>query len=411
MTGFFKDPPRLKEKHDQSNLAERIAGQAFRDMAPAAPLSSTALARIAARVEERASLPGSRRRLRWAFVCCAFLLGGATVASAQRLDLLPRWLSRLVAPKSEPVSHQQYATVVSRQGRATRRTDELPATPVQADGDRTKAEFSAPAAGREPPVANLDRSKPVGPMTSGSREARRSVPGENRSLRTVTTPLKMGVPPVAATAESVAAPSIESRPAPAPSPATVEHGLHLALVEPKGVSSALAKALPAARPTVDPSKPASTAGAQHAAKVLGLAIRALRVEHSPQNALALLDRHSAELHRAFAHESLLLRVEAMLALGQKSQVLWLLDETSLSDVAPSRALLVTRGQLRTAANRCSEAIGDFDRVLAGDGQPSKQALQGRALCRDRLGDTVGAQLDRQRVRHEFPDDPAAEAAQ
>lgn len=413
MSGFLKDPPRLKEKHDQSNLAERIAGQAFRDMTPAAPLSSTALARIAARVEESASVPRPRRRLRWALVCCALLLGGATAASAQHLDILPRWLVRTFASQSKLVSHQQYAPATSRQGHAKPRAVELPAAPVQAKGDTNKAESSVPSDSRAPATTSLDLNRPVGPMASGSREARRSVPREDRSSRTATTPLGMGTPTATAPAESASAPSIELRPAlapapapplpaPAPAPAPVERGLHLALVERNGETPALVKTVPAAKPTVDP--PAVAGGAQHAAKYLSQAIRALRVEHSPKNALALLDHHSAELHHAFANESLLLRVEAMLALGQKSQVLWLLDETSLSDLKHSRSLLVTRGQLRAAANRCSEAIGDFDRVLAAE--PSKQALLERALCKERLGDPVGAQLDRHRVRREF----AVEAA-
>lgn len=407
MSGFSKDPPRLKEKFDQSNLAERIAGQAFRDMVPAAPLSSTALARIAARVGEGASAVGPRRRLRWVFACCALLLGGATAASAQRLDLLPRWLTRTFASAPKQVSHQQYATTGSRQARAPRRAAEPSPAPVQMVGAPPKAEASPPTASREPPVIDLDRKKFVDPTVSGSREARRSVPKEERSSRTATSRM-MGAPPAVVPAEPASTPSVESRPASAP--VTVERSLHLALVEPMGDSPVLAKALPAAKPTVEATKPAMAAGAQQAAKYLGQAIRALRVEHSPKDALALLDQHSAELHPAFAHESLLLRVESMLALGLKSQVLWLLDGTSLSGEASSRPLLVTRGELRAAANRCSEAIGDFDRVLAADGQPSKAALLGRAICRKRLGDAAGAQLDMQRVRQEFPDDPAAEAA-
>jgi hypothetical protein len=180
------------------------------------------------------------------------------------------------------------------------------------------------------------------------------------------------------------------------------------MVRPQEHSPALAQAIPAAKPTATP--PVVAPGAQNAAKYLNQAIRALRVEHSPKNTLALLDQHSAELHQAFAHESLLLRVDAMLALGQQTQVLWLLDGMSLPNEATSRTLLVTRGQLRAAANRCPEAIADFDHALANGGQPSKPALLGRALCKDRLGDSAGAQLDRQRLRQEFPDDPAAKAA-
>lgn len=407
MSGFLNDPPRLKEKHDQANLAERIAGQAFRDMVPAPPLSPTALARIAARVEERAPLPG-RGRLRWAFVCCALLLGIATVASAQRLNILPRWLSRPFAPQPKLVSHRPPAPGILRHGPVAPRTDVPPAVAVQAEKQTTETEPSTPARGQAQVTPDLDRSKPDRPTGSGRHDLP-SAPRQQRKVATATTPLATGAPPAAAHAESGSTPSLEPKSAPAPSPAIGDHGVHLALVEQKERATTLAKSAAVERPTTDPTEPAASAGAQSAAKYLGQAIRALRIERSPKSALALLDRHSIELDRdAFAHEALLLRVEAMLALGQESRVLRLLDGMSLADLAASRALLVTRGRLRAAVNRCSEAIGDFDRVLAEAGQPSKQALLERARCRKRLGDTAGAQSDLERYRREFPDDPAAQ---
>ena len=135
-------------------------------------------------------------------------------------------------------------------------------------------------------------------------------------------------------------------------------------------------------------------------------VRALRIDHSPTQALALLDRHASELAgNAFAEESLLLRVEAMLALGQRTSVLRLLDRTSLTEVAASRGLLITRGELRAAANRCAEGIGDFDIVLTDAPRPPKRALLGRAQCKQKLGDTAGATADLDRFRREFPGEP------
>jgi hypothetical protein len=74
-------------------------------------------------------------------------------------------------------------------------------------------------------------------------------------------------------------------------------------------------------------------------------------------------------------------------------------------VAASRGLLITRGELRAAANRCAEGIGDFDLVLIEARRPPKKALLGRALCKQKLGDAAGAAADFERFRHEFPDDP------
>jgi len=135
-------------------------------------------------------------------------------------------------------------------------------------------------------------------------------------------------------------------------------------------------------------------------------VRALRVEHSPRQALALLDQYTSDpSDSSFAEEVLLLRVEAMMGLGQRDAVLRLLDGISLTDVAASRVLLVTRGELRAAAGRCEEGIGDFDLALAEARRPPKQALLGRALCRQKLGDTVGAKADLDRVRREYPGAP------
>lgn len=134
-------------------------------------------------------------------------------------------------------------------------------------------------------------------------------------------------------------------------------------------------------------------------------VRALRVEHSPRQALALLDRHAAELSsHAFADEALLLRVEAMMALGHHAEVLRLLDGISLTDVAASHVLLLTRGELRAAANRCADGIGDFDLVLAEARRPPKQALLGRARCKQQIGDVLGAKADFERYQREFAAD-------
>ena len=83
----------------------------------------------------------------------------------------------------------------------------------------------------------------------------------------------------------------------------------------------------------------------------------------------------------------------------------MLDGIALTDVAASRALLVTRGKLRAAASRCAEASVDFGHVLGEAGD--KQALFGRAVCRQKLGDEAGAHADLERYRREFPGDPAA----
>jgi hypothetical protein len=136
---------------------------------------------------------------------------------------------------------------------------------------------------------------------------------------------------------------------------------------------------------------------------LTAAIQALRVEHSPDAALALLDRYAPKLDKsAFRHEALLLRVEALLKLNRQLDVLRLLDATPLAGVAASRTLLLTRAELRAAAGHCADSLADFDRVLAQTDGRDGRALLGRAQCRKQLGDDAGAREDRDRYRHEFP---------
>jgi hypothetical protein len=156
--------------------------------------------------------------------------------------------------------------------------------------------------------------------------------------------------------------------------------------------------VPSTPPPVAPA-PSHNPAARHLKEV----VHALRVEHAPRSALDLLDRHASELAgNAFAEEALLLRVEAMLMLGQQAETLRLLDGLSLTQTASSTVLLATRGQLRANADRCAEAVTDFDLVLTRALRPSKQALQGRAQCKQKLGDALGAKADLERLNREFP---------
>jgi hypothetical protein len=116
-------------------------------------------------------------------------------------------------------------------------------------------------------------------------------------------------------------------------------------------------------------------------KSLSAAVHALRAEHAPEAALAILDRNAGELDKSsVGHEALLLRVEAMLKLERRGEVLKLLDAAPLAGVAASRTLLLTRGELRADAGRCAEAIADFDLVLVQTQGHNKRALAGRAKC-------------------------------
>jgi hypothetical protein len=165
-------------------------------------------------------------------------------------------------------------------------------------------------------------------------------------------------------------------------------------------------------PRPSPNKPAQESAQPvddtEASSVLADAIRLMRADGRPQSTLALLDGQATRLNQSpYRHEALLIRVEALLALKRDPDLLRLLDAMPLADVAASRTLLTTRGRLRAAAQRCAEAVADFDRALAEPGRKDRQALLGRAQCREALGDREGAKADRERYRQESAVTPGA----
>jgi hypothetical protein len=124
------------------------------------------------------------------------------------------------------------------------------------------------------------------------------------------------------------------------------------------------------------------------AKLLAQAIRTLRVGHAADRALAFLDAHDDELVRGgFGHEALLVRVEALLALQRAAEALRLLDETPLGNVAAGRSLRLTRAGLRAAADRCPEALADYEVLLATSGSHDERAVRGRENCRRKLAES------------------------
>lgn len=196
----------------------------------------------------------------------------------------------------------------------------------------------------------------------------------------------------------VAAPVAEEAP-PTP-PARAPSAAGRAATAPRKLVSVEGNPSAGARTSASGAAPAPDVG-----KYLSETIHLLRKERMPAAALRLLDGHEPELAKAgFGHEALILRVEALLALGRRAEALRVLDSASLTDVAASRVLLITRGELRAAANRCTDGLADFDLVLARSKQLDRQALIGRALCRKKLGDLAGARADIQRLREQFPND-------
>jgi hypothetical protein len=400
MNDSLHDPPRWKDRNDQRNPAERSAGHAFRCAAREPRRAAPPLSRVTARIR------GSRspKRLVWALATTAFILGVAAAASAAHYDLLPAWLLNIVRPRPEAPAREgarraKAATPTAPSSRAAAVPNAPPAppatppAPVPQVAARVAVERTATAPGLAP-VSTRRASSPPRELAMVELDERLSAapPPGNAALPTVPLPQVTSTPP-----EAMGKPSIpEVIPSPSPTPTTAP-----AVVpsSPPSVAGVAPNPVPASTSTATAPSP------QGAGKYLAETIHWLRKEHAPASALRLLDRHEAELIKAgFGHETLILRVEALVALGRRSEVLRLLDAASLTHVAASRALLVTRGELRAAANRCAEGLGDFELVLARSQQVDRQALTGRALCRKRLGDLAGAGADIQRLREEFPNE-------
>ncbi len=416
MTDHHANPPRLKDRHDQPDLVERMAGQAARDLPEPPHLSAGALARIAQRIERQNGKPRTLRLGR-VLVAASLLLGMVTVASAARMDLMPRWMAKMMGREDGLTEETPSKPGKARSARKRSETPPLPA--VLPTREPTQTEAPAPGA-EEVAVGPLPPTPTPTPVPANTASPRRKLAlvthpsersGRDPGPGAARKPDGQGQAPMFPPVLPPPSPAIQAPPTPAlplapPSERPAPLAPPVPLPAPAPPSSVEGPA-PLAPPVPAPVPATAATTASPAARHLKDVVRALRVEYAPRTALNLLDLHAGDLKgSAFADEALLLRVEAMLALRQQPEALRLLDEMSLAHTASSSVLLVTRGQLRANANRCAEAVADFDLALARTLRPSKPALLGRAQCKQKLGDAKAAQADMDRLQREFPAKPA-----
>jgi hypothetical protein len=380
---------RWSDHAGQANVAERAAGNTVRHLPPPQKLSPVAYARIWAKVQ--ADCP--RTRPRWTVVLAAGVLSITAVASAARLDLLPAfWRTRNerkgdTATVSRKPDRHHVAGAMKNQpigaaegkSRAGGSPGEKP--PSTTGAAKTQPGYAASERATVSPLQNQDQPR----LSARERRPLLSARSAEHQFAVPVAPTLQSSPPVTASwSSSRLTPPLQIATPPrnnsVQSPMTPEIGDSGSQV----------------RPMEAPEVPGH---------VLASALHALRVRHSPDACLQLLDRHEQRIAAAgLAYEALILRVEALIALGRSQEAMRLLDGDALSDSAAPRRLLVLRGSLRATAGRCSEGLQDFDRVLAGGGRPDRQALLGRALCRAKVGDQAGARADRQRYEQLFPPD-------
>lgn len=155
----------------------------------------------------------------------------------------------------------------------------------------------------------------------------------------------------------------------------------------------------------------STAAVAEEASLLRQALTALRQSKDGKRALELLGAYELRFpNGTLAPEASAARAQALLLTGDKWGALAVFDRLSLAQGGQAGELLLLRGELRSLAGRCPEALSDFAMVLRQTaGIPPQQrarALYGQASCRARTGDAAGAEQDRQRYLREYPDGPA-----
>jgi hypothetical protein len=145
-------------------------------------------------------------------------------------------------------------------------------------------------------------------------------------------------------------------------------------------------------------------------ELLQKAFTKLRRARDARGALALLDDYQARFPNGLMSlEAAAARVDALLLLGRRSDALSLLSRLPLERLGRQTELTLVRAELQ-AERDCSQALGDFDAVLAAaaSGGLSERALYGRAGCRLRLGQAAAGHADLQAYLARFPEGRFAE---
>ena len=118
-------------------------------------------------------------------------------------------------------------------------------------------------------------------------------------------------------------------------------------------------------------------------RLLARAVSQLRDEHDAKAALGTLDEHTRRFsHGLLVREAELARVEALVAAGQRSAALTLLESMDLAHAPRGEELRVLEGELLAEAGRCAEALRELDFALSTKlvREAEERALYRRATC-------------------------------
>lgn len=171
----------------------------------------------------------------------------------------------------------------------------------------------------------------------------------------------------------------------------------------------------APKPIAPPAVATKPAGLDEKSEsaVLQRAISTLRRDRDPAKALAQLDAYASTFPTgALRTEARLVRIDSLLALGNKTDALVELD--SLRDEVPRAELRLVRAELRAHARRYADALADLRVIdhppLTRDRERGPRLVWALAVCYAELGDHAAKRQALERYLSEFPEGAHAKAA-
>jgi len=220
---------------------------------------------------------------------------------------------------------------------------------------------------------------------------------------------KTGAPPAASAPAvlvpaSAPAPVASAMPPPPSLPAPSASPVPARKAAPSARPSAVPVPAPAPRPGASPEDEEDRLAAE--SRLIARAVQELRQERDPAATLATLDEHARQFPQGvLAREAQMVRIEALLASGQRQAALDLLEQTNLDDLPRGEELSLVEAELLSEAGRCEQAMRLFARALAaprGD-ELEERARYGRAVCRAHVGDVAGSERDLLDYLEKFPE--------
>jgi hypothetical protein len=384
-----RDPPRWTEVGADSPLARRAAD--LLRLPPPPPLGPVRSARIQLRLASHPVAFPAWWRTRYGVAAALLTAVVAAAGAAAATGALDGWLGRareIAVGKKESVSSASTA-----ERRPPWHGQALQGEPPQDEPSEAQPRQGPPA----PAAAHVQPASPlIAPRVhdSGSGAAR----------------------------SAAHAPS--SRPAPrpaAPTRAPLERDAHQR--QPALVQAATPSPVPVASGnpppdhgavtgrgetsrTVSPADPAPEPAPDSEARLVSTALAHLHGDRDGASALVLLAEHRRRFPSgALALEARVAEVQALLLLERRSQALEILDHLPVSRLPRGAELAVLRAELRAEAQRCREALTDFELCADSAGcrpEAQERALYGRASCRSSLGQNGAARGDLERYLERFP---------